>query len=194
MRVSADVCLRATYAVRSSLRRVWLVPALLLLDLAACSPAEHRPQSAASVDLSRYAGTWFEAARIPTEFEDQRGRHCVDVTVSYSLADRGRIDIVDACRNMADGGQEVRQEGWAWPDAHDPARWRVTFRWPFYSDLWILGYDDAYHWSVVGSPSRRYLWILTRTRAPDSVGMEAARAIAAAQGYDVGRLVQAATP
>ncbi len=40
---------------------------------------------------------------------------------------------------------------------------RVTFFWPFYGDYWVLMLGDDYRYSVVGDPSRKYLWILSRT-------------------------------
>jgi apolipoprotein D and lipocalin family protein len=34
---------------------------------------------------------------------------------------------------------------------------------PFWGDYWIIGLDENYRWAVVGSPDRRYGWILART-------------------------------
>ena len=33
---------------------------------------------------------------------------------------------------------------------------------PFYGDYWVLDHADDYSWSIVGDPSGRYLWILSR--------------------------------
>ena len=46
------------------------------------------------VDLDRYAGLWYEAARVPNPFQDQ----CVrNVTAEYRLRDDGRIDVINRC-------------------------------------------------------------------------------------------------
>ncbi len=33
---------------------------------------------------------------------------------------------------------------------------------PFWGDYWVIGLDDDYRWAVVGSPDRRYGWVLAR--------------------------------
>ena len=39
---------------------------------------------------------------------------------------------------------------------------------PFWGDYWIIGLDENYQWAVVGTPSRKYGWILSRTpKLPD---------------------------
>lgn len=40
---------------------------------------------------------------------------------------------------------------------------KVTFFWPFYGDYWILQLDPDYQYAIVGTPSRKYVWILSRT-------------------------------
>lgn len=48
-------------------------------------------------------------------------------------------------------------------DPDGPAsKLRVRFLWPFYGDYWILDLDPDYRWALVGTPDRRYLWILGR--------------------------------
>ena len=42
----------------------------------------------ASLDLSRYLGTWYEIARLPIRFEDA---DCTDVSAHYSLDADGGI-------------------------------------------------------------------------------------------------------
>jgi apolipoprotein D and lipocalin family protein len=59
-----------------------------------------------------------------------------------------------------------------------------------WGDYWIIGLADDYSWAVVGSPDREYLWILARTARLDEQSAVAARKTAAANGFDVARLVQ----
>ncbi len=61
---------------------------------------------------------------------------------------------------------------------------------PFvWGDYWILGLPDDYAWVVVGTPDRKYLWILARTPALDEARMAAALDIVRANGFDPDRLV-----
>ena len=64
-------------------------------------------------------------------------------------------------------------------------RLKVWFFWPFKADYWIIGLDDKYRWAVVGNPNRKYLWILSRTPQLPDDQLQAALAVAAAQGYDL---------
>jgi apolipoprotein D and lipocalin family protein len=65
---------------------------------------------------------------------------------------------------------------------------KVSFFGPFEGDYWILELDPAYRWVAVGSPDRRYLWILARTPQIDPALLGRIRARLAAQGFDVSRL------
>lgn len=44
-----------------------------------------------------------------------------------------------------------------------PGQLRVSFFGPFYGDYYILDLAPDYSYSVVGSSSPKYLWILSRT-------------------------------
>ena len=62
---------------------------------------------------------------------------------------------------------------------------------PFvWGDYWILGLADDYSWAVVGSPDRKYLWILARApQLPGEPLRDRPCAAARANGFDVARLV-----
>jgi apolipoprotein D and lipocalin family protein len=49
---------------------------------------------------------------------------------------------------------------------------------------WILALDPDYQWALVGEPSRRYAWILSRTPSLDAAVLEETLARAAALGFD----------
>lgn len=170
------------------MRRVALLVALLL---GACATASQRPppQTVTTVDLARYAGTWYEIARFPNSFQDGRGRRCVAVTATYALRPDGQVAVTNRCLDAADGNREIVATGTAYAvEGADNARLRVSFFWPFYGDYWVIGLDPEYRWAVVGAPGRDYLWVLSRT--PDLSPGSYARAvgIAAAEGFDIGRL------
>ena len=116
------------------------------------------------VDLNKYVGLWYEIAKIPNSFQD----HCAyGTTAKYKLLDDGRIDVINKCyekdgeADVADGIAEV-------VDKKTNAKLEVSFfsilgiR-PFWGDYWIIGLDDNYQWAIVGTPNRKYGWILSRT-------------------------------
>jgi apolipoprotein D and lipocalin family protein len=53
-------------------------------------------------------------------------------------------------------------------DGSRGAKLKVSFFGPFWGDYWVLDHADDYSWSVVGEPSGRYLWVLTREPKPDA--------------------------
>lgn len=148
------------------------------------------PPTAGFVDLARYAGRWYEIARLPNGFEAR----CEDQpTASYEL--RGEeVVVVNRCGD-AQGKTQV-SEGLARvvPDSGG-AKLKVSFapswlRWlPLaWADYWILDRDEDYTLALVGTPSRQSLWLLARSPqiAPEALQalVDRARAI----GYDVDRL------
>ncbi|MEP6917784.1 MAG: lipocalin family protein [Acidobacteriota bacterium] len=145
------------------------------------------------VDLDRYLGDWHELARFPNRF--QRG--CAgDVVAHYAKRSDGRIDVVNRCR--AEDGTRTEASGVARVvDTRTSSKLKVRFAPALLSflpsvwgDYWILGLADDYSWSVVGSPDRRYLWILGRAPVLDAVQYASALASARANGFDVERLVK----
>lgn len=116
-----------------------------------------------SVDLSRYVGTWYEIARLPNSFQ----KKCADsVTANYTLRADGKVGVVNRCRKPS--GEYTTAKGKAKiVDKQTNAKLKVTFFWPFYGDYWILDLGQNYEYAVVGDPSRKYLWILSRTPRMD---------------------------
>lgn len=171
-----------------------LILALLLSGCGALvptQPAPGLPATVATVDVPRYLGTWFEMARLPVSFQDGPGLRCVDVTAVYSPRPDGTIDVVNTCRNAAAGGaiRSASAVATAVPGSGN-ARLRVAFFWPFHGDYWVIGLDPEYRWAVVGAPSRRVLWVLSRTTVMAEADYARAVEIARGQGFDVGRLVR----
>ena len=56
---------------------------------------------------------------------------------------------------------------------------------PFAADYWVLWVDDDYRTAVVGVPSGRAGWILSRTPDLPEDRLEAARDVLAFNGYSL---------
>jgi apolipoprotein D and lipocalin family protein len=124
-------------------------------------------QTVASVDLSRYVGTWHEIARYPFGIQD---RHCArDTTADYALLASGQISVVNRC--LRQDGTAFVADGVAWVmDPQSRARLQVSFLPAFLralpvgrGDYWIIELAPDYAWVVIGEPQRRYLWVLARS-------------------------------
>lgn len=135
------------------------------------------------VDLTRYMGVWHEVAKFPNSF--QRG--CTCTTATYGLRPDGKVSVLNACGTADGRGRRAR--GWAKvADPSTNAKLKVTFFWPFFGDYWILDLDPDYRRVLVGTPDRKYLWILARDRDLPEADYQALVARAAALGFPVARL------
>jgi apolipoprotein D and lipocalin family protein len=139
------------------------------------------PQPAKSVDLDKYMGRWYEQFRYEASFE----RDMDDVTAEYSLKDDGTVKVVNRGRKPGDSGEFRQSIGEA--KISDPAtnaKLKVSFFRPFYGNYWVLDHGDDYDWSIVGEPSGRYLWVLTRAAHPAPEVLASLEARVRALGYD----------
>ena len=58
------------------------------------------------------------------------------------------------------------------------------------SYYWILRLDDNYQTALVGTPNRKYLWVLSREPKLDEATLQSYIETAKQQGYDVSKLVR----
>lgn len=168
-----------------------LMAAAATLTLGACAALGPKhpvgngavPQPAKSVDLDRYLGRWYEIARYEQGFQ----KDCDGVTADYALRGDGKISVLNRCRKP--DGRITDAKGRAKVvDAATRAKLKVSFFGPFYGDYWVLDHADDYSWSIVGEPSGRYLWLLSREANPGQARIDAQIARARALGYDTAQL------
>ncbi|AWI86607.1 lipocalin (plasmid) [Alloyangia pacifica] len=170
-------------------KRLTLTSAVVAILLAGCAAIQRPevanpnvPEPKKPVELSRYLGVWYEQARFDHSFE----RDCMNVTAKYELRDDGLIGVTNRCQR---NGETSTTKGTA-SIAGDPAKLEVTFFWPFKGDYWILDHSDDYSWSIVGEPSGRYLWFLTRKMSVDEPTIDMLKGKAREMGYDLTGLIR----
>jgi len=137
------------------------------------------------VDLKKYAGLWYEIAKIPNSFQDQ----CAyGTTAEYKIYKDGSIQVINKCYD--DNGEPDVADGVAnVVDKKTNAKLEVSFvsffgiR-PFWGDYWIIGLDDNYQWAIVGTPNRKYGWILSRTPSLPDETMQKIFEILKSQHYN----------
>ncbi|UCH63633.1 MAG: lipocalin family protein [Fidelibacterota bacterium] len=141
---------------------------------------------ATDVDLTRYAGRWYEIARFQHRFE----RDLVNVTATYTLRDDGRIEVLNQGYKGSPDGKRSDAKAVAWvPDPAVPARLKVRFFWPFAADYRIIALDqEGYQYAMVTSSSWRYFWILGRLPQMDEETYAMLVSKAQAYGFDVSQI------
>jgi len=142
-------------------------------------------QAVDTVDITQYVGRWYAIASIPTSFE----RQCVQgTTAEYTLLENGQVEVLNTCYD-ADGNRDVAI-GRAWiPDVESSSKLRVSFVqflgiWWFSAPYWVIDLAPDYSYAVVGHPSRKYGWILSRTPMLSSPVMDSIVKRIEALGYD----------
>lgn len=155
--------------------------AILLFGCASRPPLETVPQ----VDLERYSGKWYEVARYPNWFQ----KNCAgNITAEYTLEPDGRVKVVNSCSRQ--DGTIAKVHGYAnTVNKSGNAKLKVGFGFPIKGDYWIIGLDPKYRWALVGHPSRKYLWILSRTPEMAPETYRKVVDLAAKKGYETSKII-----
>ena len=167
----------------ASERTIMVLSLAMVLLISACSGRKGSPlQVVDKVDIPSYMGVWYEIARYPNSF--QKG--CSDSRATYTLLENGEVEVINECEKP-DGHSLAKGRAWI-VDKASSAKLKVSFFWPFKGDYWIIDLGDEYEYSVVSAPSRKYLWILSRTPTLPPEKMEKIEASVAAKGFDLSLL------
>jgi apolipoprotein D and lipocalin family protein len=144
------------------------------------------------VDLPRYAGQWYEIARLPNRFQKRCGG---EVTAQYTVQANGKISVLNRCR--LESGEQIQAEGVArvvgkgQPNSILKVRFApvlLSFIPQVWGDYQIMALSPDYTYALVGDPARKYLWILSRSPQMDEATYNRLVAEARSQDFDVGRL------
>ena len=150
---------------------------LLCLTLGACAGVDSRG------DLSTVASV---------------DRHCVDSKAMYSSRPDGAVGVYNEC--VTKNGVVEHAEGVATVvDIKTNARLTVVFDNWFArlfgssreGNYWVLDLDPEYRTTMVGTPDRRYLWILSRTPQLEEATYRRLVERARELGYPVSDLIKA---
>ncbi|MDA3954557.1 MAG: lipocalin family protein [Bacteroidales bacterium] len=156
-----------------------------MITLFSCKNKQELP-TVKEVNINNYLGEWYEIARLPNRFE--KGLECV--TATYSLNENGKIDVLNKGFSVKNKEEFKTAKGIAWiPDSKCPGRLKVSFFRPFSGKYYIIALDKEYKYALVGDPSRKYLWVLSRTKKLEDVVYSNLINIAKSQSFDVNKMI-----
>jgi len=143
------------------------------------------------LDLQRYMGVWYEIASMPSFFQPKNG---INTRATYSLNEDSTVHVLN---ETFVNGKKSSIEGSAYkvdPKSED-AKFKVKFMVPpflplipVYGNYWVLLLDEDYQWALIGEPSLKSLWVLSRQKQLDEATYNRLLEHARQEGYDVGRL------
>jgi apolipoprotein D and lipocalin family protein len=147
-----------------------------------------------SVDLNKYAGQWYEIAKYPNKFQDQ----CVgNATANYKLQGAGKIEVLNRCLKKDGTVEDANGAAKLNEDDKSNAKLKVRFAPGFISwlpqvwaDYWVIDLADDYSYSVVGTPDRKYFWILSRKPSIDDGTYQSILRRAEQQGFVPAKVVK----
>ncbi len=169
------------------------LPALLLAALLnACS--SHSTTSLPTVpkvDLARYMGKWYNLARLPASFQDG----CTHSTADYAMGPGGTVSVVNRCE-MKGHAKEVKGSARV-VDTDTNAVLEVTFKEWFSAfipkapqgNYFVIWLAPDYSAAAVGTPDRKYLWILSRNPSMSTGKYLTIVDHCKELGFDVGKLI-----
>ncbi len=137
-------------------------PLLICLTLAfisvSCSSNNPPLAVASNFQAAKYQGVWHEVARLPNRFE----KGIIAAKATYGLQRDGSLSVQN--NGLKSNGKQTSITGKATPVSS--AKLKVRFdRFPanlFAGDYWVLKVNEAHTMAMVGSPSRKYLWLLAK--------------------------------
>lgn len=139
------------------------------------------------LNLEKYMGEWYEMARKPAFFQKQ----CKASKAKYELQYKGKmpfVKVINSC--IKENGQESNIEGKA--KIKGPRALAVRFN--FFMNMFnsinyeVIFVDTEYQVAIVGSPNKKYLWILSRHILPKDE-IQKLLDIAKLRGFDIGDVV-----
>ena len=136
------------------------------------------------VELEKYLGKWYEIAHLPAKFQEG----CNETTATYTLSKDGSISVLN--QSIKDGKMKQAKGKAKVVDKNSNAKLKVTFFWPFYGDYWIIKLGNNYDYAVVGTPNRKYLWILSRTPQMDDKLFSQILESVKSKGFDINNLIK----
>jgi apolipoprotein D and lipocalin family protein len=140
-------------------------------------------QPVTNFNLSKYAGRWYEIARLPASFE----KDLTNVTATYSLNRDGSIRVENKGFKKDKFKKAIGRAKFA--KSTTTGHLKVSFFGPFYADYIILELDtNEYKYAMVAS-SLKYLWILNREPVMDNKILSSLIDKARDYGFDTSKLI-----
>ena len=138
-----------------------LIAYLFISLLCSCAKKNNELPTVTQLNVSKYAGKWHEIGRLPTPFQ----RNMIAAKATYGVLRDGSLSVKN--EGLKENGKYSSINGRATtPDPSEPGKLKVRFnKFPvnlFQGDYWVLSIDKNYTYATVGSPTMRYLWLLSK--------------------------------
>ncbi|MDH1293875.1 lipocalin family protein [Comamonas terrigena] len=143
-------------------------------------------QPVTNFDVNKYAGKWYELARIDHRFE----RGLSNTTAQYKLNSDGTLEVTNRGYNA---------EKKIWKESVGKAKFlkdpktaalKVSFFGPFYGGYNVVYLDEDYQTALVVGNDVKYFWLLSRTPSIGGERYDELLKKAGAMGVDLSQVMR----
>ena len=144
-------------------------------------------KTVASVDVTKYVGTWHEIARYPSSFE----KDCPKATAQYSLTSATWVNVINTCY-YNDGRIKSFKAKASVIKGSNNTKLAVNFA-PIplpkgQGNYWIIYLDPNYQNAIVASPNGNFMWFLSRNEEISKAQLNEMLLAAKSQLFDTDKL------
>ena len=144
-------------------------------------------QTVENVNLEKFMGDWFVIASVPTFIE----RNAINPIETYTLNKNGYIDTKFSfyTSSLMDKKKTYTAKAYI-KNRITNAEWGMQFFWPIRFSYLIVDLSTDYSFTVISVPSKKYIWIMSKTMIlDDGVYIQIIEKLKN-NGYDISKIVR----
>lgn len=164
---------------------IMILSIIIIQNIVATGTKDTIVKTVEYVDIEKFSGEWLVAALIPTSFEKKAQRG----VETYTFKENGKIDIEYSYykNNKPDKKKVMTQKGWI-IDSKSNSHWKISPLWPLKFNYYIIELADDYSYTVIGTDSMNFLWIMVRRDAFESFDLDGIINSMVEKGYDKNKI------
>lgn len=123
-------------------------------------------QTVENVNLEKFMGDWFVIASVPTFIE----KNAINPIETYTLNDNGYIDtkFTFYTSPLMDKKKTYTAKAYI-KNRFTNAEWGMQFFWPIRFSYLIIDLEENYKYTVISVPSKKYIWIMSKSKMIDEL-------------------------
>ena len=161
---------------------VFKIVFLALFLITGCSMNTIKLKTVDDVNISKFMGSWYVIAHIPTFIE----KEAYNAIESYKLNNDGTIATTFTFNKGSLEGKKktYNPKGFVVKGTNN-AQWDMQFIWPIKSQYKITYLDNDYKTTVISRDALDYVWVMARSKAIDKPELDKIMAHIKALGYNM---------
>lgn len=136
------------------------------------------------VDLEQFMGKWFVIAATPT-IMDATAHNAVE---RYTMVDSGVEITYSFNKDSLKGEQKTYKSTGKIKNPGINSDWNISFIWPFIADYQVIYLEEDYSVTVIGHPSKDYVWIMARKKSINDQQYSDIIFYLQSLGFDIGKI------